>query len=104
MLVEGDNCDGVIIGVAQPTHACTWLDADTGPGNVEVVPFAGPHQCAVRAEFHGLTIKVLSIVKDTHALHAAGPFLITRRGRQLSRIAMKHKFESREAPERLHLA
>src|SRR5580704_14467242 len=67
--LESENGDGIIVGVAQPTHFCSGFDLNPGSRDMSVVTLAGPHHRPMGTKFDGLIVKVASLVDDAHAFH-----------------------------------
>src|ERR1700688_819832 len=71
--LECENRDGLIVGVAQPTHLCFRFDIYPSSRDMRVVALAGPHHCPMGTKFDGLIVKILCLMDDAYAFHDAVP-------------------------------
>lgn len=70
--VEGENGDGIIVDVAQPTHFFR-LDINARFRDMSIVPLTGPHHRSVGAECDGLILTILCLMDDADAFHDSTP-------------------------------
>src|SRR5262249_12957561 len=69
-LAKRKHRDRVAVNVAQPAHIGLRLNLEPRADDLHVMPFARPHQSAMRTQLHGRMIEIRRLMKNSDAFHA----------------------------------